>query len=58
MNVALPKRKSPRPHHVTYQMPSKEAKKVGLRFPPYETKAKTYIEKARVKSRTQKPAKK
>jgi uncharacterized protein (TIGR01244 family) len=43
---------------VPYDKALKEAKEVGLRFPPYETKAKTYIDKARAKARTQKPAKK
>lgn len=43
---------------VEYDKALKEAKEVGLKFPPYESKAKTYIRKVQEKSRQQKPASK
>lgn len=42
---------------VPYDKALKEAKEVGLRFPPYEVKAKAYIEKAQAKARFAKPEK-
>ena len=41
---------------VEYDKALKEAHEVGLKFPPYEAKAKAYIEKAQAKSRHQPPA--
>jgi len=42
---------------VPYDKALKEAKEVGLKFPPYETIAKEYIQKAQAKARTTKPEK-
>ena len=43
---------------VPFDKALKEAKEVGLRFPPYEDKAKAYIEKVQSKARAANPAKK
>lgn len=43
---------------VAFDKALKEAKEVGLKFPPYEAKAKAYIKKAQAKARTQKAVKK
>lgn len=43
---------------VAFDKALNEAKEVGLKFPPYEAKAKAYIEKAKAKARTQKAVKK
>lgn len=43
---------------VSFDKALKEAKDVGLKSSPYETKAKAYIEKAQAKARQQKPANK
>lgn len=43
---------------VPFDKALKEAKEVGLRFPPYEAKAKAYIAKAQAKAKTAKPEKK
>lgn len=42
---------------VPYAKALKEAKEVGLRFPPYEAKAKAYIAKAQAKARAAKTPK-
>jgi len=43
---------------VPFDKAFKEAKEVGLRFPPYEAKAKAYIVKAQAKAKAAKPKKK
>ena len=43
---------------VAFDKALKEAKEVGLKFPPYEAKAMAYIEKAQAKARTQEAVKK
>jgi protein tyrosine phosphatase (PTP) superfamily phosphohydrolase (DUF442 family) len=43
---------------VAFDKALKEAKEVGLKFPPYEAKAMAYIEKVQAKARTQEAVKK
>lgn len=43
---------------VPFDKALKEAKEVGLRFPPYEAKAKAYIAKAQAKAKAEKSKKK
>lgn len=43
---------------IPYDKAIKEAKEVGLKYPPYEAKAKAYITKAQAKAKATKPKKK